>query len=164
MKQANDDKSPKRLAVIRVRGRVNVRGKIEDTLKMLRLNKVNHCVFVNESPSLEGMISKVKDYVTWGEVDEKDVTLVLKNRGELSGGGKLTDAYIKENTEFKSIENFAEAFIASKAELRDIPHLKPVFRLHPPRKGHKKIKRPFVEGGALGYRGPKIKDLVYRMR
>ncbi|NPE31458.1 50S ribosomal protein L30, partial [Methanococcoides sp. SA1] len=31
-------------AVVRVRGPVNVSGKIEDTLGMLRLHKVNHCV------------------------------------------------------------------------------------------------------------------------
>ncbi|MFQ5800505.1 MAG: 50S ribosomal protein L30 [Candidatus Hydrothermarchaeales archaeon] len=163
MKSKNED-HPKRLIVIRVRGKVNVRKDIEDTLEMLRLHRINHCVLISNIPSIKGMIVKAKDYITWGEVDEKDISLLLKNRGELVGGERLTDAYVKKNTQFKSINDFAKAFALSKAELSDVPNLKPVFRLHPPRKGHKRIKRVFAEGGALGYRGPQIKDLIYRMR
>ncbi len=39
------------------------------------------------------------------------------------------------------------------------------FRLNPPRKGYSKkgSKLPFVVGGALGYRGDKINDLIQRM-
>ena len=42
---------------------------------------------------------------------------------------------------------------------------KKFFRLHPPRKGfeRKGIKIPFKLGGALGYRGEKINDLIKRM-
>jgi large subunit ribosomal protein L30 len=42
---------------------------------------------------------------------------------------------------------------------------KKFFRLHPPRKGfeRKGIKLPFKVGGALGYRGNKINDLIKRM-
>ncbi len=42
---------------------------------------------------------------------------------------------------------------------------KTFFRLHPPRKGfeRKGIKIPFKVGGALGYRGDKINDLIKRM-
>ena len=36
-------------AVIRIRGRIGVRRDIADTLKMLRLHKVNHCVIVPET-------------------------------------------------------------------------------------------------------------------
>ena len=70
----------------------------------------------------------------------------------------------KEKTKFKSIDDFAKAFANFKAELKDIPNLEPVFRLHPPRKGYRKIKRSFSEGGALGYRGKEIGSLLYRMR
>lgn len=153
-----------RLAVIRVRGRVNVSGAIEDTLKMLGLTRVNSCAIIDERDSYSGMLQKVKDYVTWGPVDEHDVALILKNRGELRGKTRLTDEYLKKNSKFKNIEGFARDFVNFKAELKDIPNLKPVFRLHPPRKGYKRIKRSYKEGGALGYRGKDIKDLIYRMR
>ncbi|NQU79820.1 uL30 family ribosomal protein [Candidatus Woesearchaeota archaeon] len=40
-----------------------------------------------------------------------------------------------------------------------------LFHLHPPRGGfeRKGIKRNFVQGGAIGYRGTKINDLIKRM-
>ncbi len=154
----------RRLAVVRVRGRVGVNSRIEDTLRMLRLTKVNHCVLIDDRPTYMGMVRKVNDYVTWGEVGAEEVALLLRERGELQGGERLTDEYVRENTPYGSIEEFARAFAEFKAELSDIPGLKPVFRMHPPRKGHRRIKRSFAEGGALGYRGERISELLRRMR
>ncbi|MFQ5800657.1 MAG: 50S ribosomal protein L30 [Candidatus Hydrothermarchaeales archaeon] len=150
--------------VVRIRGSVNVNRDIARTLEILGLPRVNHATFIDNRPSYQGMLQKVKDYVTWGEVDGKDVSLVLENRGEVDGKGKLIDKYVKTNTGFKSIKDFAKAFVEFKAELEDIPGLKPVFRLHPPRKGHKGVKRAFSVGGSLGNRGGKIKELIYKMR
>lgn len=153
----------KRIAVVRVRGRARVRRDVEDALKMLRLTRVNYCTIIDDRETYLGMLRKVKDYATWGEVDEEDVATILKNRGELAGGEKLTDAYVKKNTKHSSINAFAKAFINFKAELGEIPNLNLFFRLHPPRKGYEGIKRSVREGGALGNRG-KLKELVYRMR
>jgi large subunit ribosomal protein L30 len=153
----------KRIGVVRVRGSVNVNRDIKEALRMLRLSRVNYCTLIDDRDSYIGTLRKVKDYVTWGEVGEEDVALILKNRGELSGGKRLTGGYIKENTKFKSPEDFAKSFIKFEAELDDIPSLKPFFRLHPPRKGHGGIKRSYVEGGALGKRN-NMKDILYRMR
>ena len=52
--------------------------------------------------------------------------------------------------------------IDSKVKLVDVG-IKPVFRLHPPRKGYEDIRLSFNEGGSLGYRGEEIKDLAKRM-
>ena len=41
--------------------------------------------------------------------------------------------------------------------------IKPVFRLHPPIKGYEGNKRSWKNGGALGYRGDAINDLIARM-
>ncbi|MBI5252787.1 MAG: 50S ribosomal protein L30 [Euryarchaeota archaeon] len=153
----------KRIAVVRVRGRARVREDVEDTLKMLRLTRVNYCTIIDDREAYQGMLGKIKDYATWGEVDEEDVATILKNRGELAGGEKITDAYVKKNTKHSSINAFAKAFINFKAELQDIPNLNLFFRLHPPRKGYEGIKRSIKEGGALGNRG-KLKELIYRMR
>ncbi len=154
----------RRIAVVRVRGGIGVKKEILDTLAMLGLKKVNHCVIVDDRPSYMGMIKKVENFVTYGYIDEKTLATILRRRGELEGGGKLTDEYVRENTRFNSIDEFAKAFINFEAELSDIPKLKKVFRLHPPRKGYKNIKRHFKEGGALGFRGEKINELLYRMR
>ena len=68
-------------AVIRVRGSVNVREDIKDTLKMLRLNRVNHLVFLPENDSYAGMLQKVKDYVTWGEIKPETLAKIIIRRG-----------------------------------------------------------------------------------
>ena len=67
-------------AVIRVRGSVNVRSDIKDTLKMLRLNRVNHCVLVPNTKPYSGMLQKVKDYVTWGEIDDETLKLLMDKK------------------------------------------------------------------------------------
>jgi large subunit ribosomal protein L30 len=153
-----------RVVVVRIRGSVNVNKKLESTLGLLRLKKVNNAVIIDDRPNYKGMLQIVKDYVTWGEVDQDDVSLILKNRGELSGNEKLTDEFVKKNTSFKSINDFSGAYAEFKAELTDIPGLKPTFRLHPPRKGYKGIKKAFSMGGSLGNRKNSIKDLIYKMR
>ncbi|NYT13233.1 MAG: 50S ribosomal protein L30, partial [Candidatus Methanofastidiosa archaeon] len=43
-----------RLAVVRVRGRVDVRKDVQDTLKMLNLTKANHCVIIDDRESFAG--------------------------------------------------------------------------------------------------------------
>lgn len=74
-----------KIAVIRVRGPVNVRKVTENTLKMLRLQRKNSCVVVPNTPSFIGMIHKVKDYVTWGIIDEETLNLLTEKRGEKTG-------------------------------------------------------------------------------
>ncbi len=149
-------------AVIRLRGWVKTRKEIEDTLRMLRLKRNNNCVIVPETPQYKGMLKKVKDYVTFGEVDKQTLIELLKQRGEVEGGRRLTEEVLKEVTRFNSFEEFAEALLAGKIKLKDFKKIKPVFRLNPPRKGLKSKRLPFPKGD-LGYRGKEINELIRRM-
>jgi large subunit ribosomal protein L30 len=151
-------------AVVQVRGVVNTRQDIKDTLKMLRLHHINHCVLVADTPENLGMIRKVQDYVAYGEVDAGTLETLLTTRGRVVGDAPLTDEYVKSNSTFSNIVEFAMALSKGESKLRDIPGLKPVLRLHPPRKGYKTTKRTFVQGGALGYYGQEINTLLYKMR
>jgi large subunit ribosomal protein L30 len=65
-----------KLAVIRIRGLTRIRKDFVSTLKMLNLNKKNHCVILDDSPVVRGMINKVKDFVAWGEVSEETLKLL----------------------------------------------------------------------------------------
>jgi len=150
-------------AVVRVRGTVNVRHDIKKTLEMLRLNRVNHCVLVEENESYKGMLQKAKDYITWGEIEKDTLVELIKKRGRLIGDKPLDDDYVKSATSYKSIEELAEAIIEGKIKYRELPEIKPLFRLSPPRKGYEGIKRAYTVGGALGYRGKDINDLIKRM-
>jgi large subunit ribosomal protein L30 len=62
-------------------------------------------------------------------------------------------------------DEFTKQYFDGKKELKDVPGLKPFFKLSPPLKGfeRKGIKTPFSLGGALGYRKDHINELVERM-
>lgn len=117
-------------AVVRVRGSAGVRRDIADTMEMLRLNRINHAVLVEDTPSYLGMLQKAKDYITWGEIDQETLTAMIAKRARIIGGERLTDEYIKENTEYDSVEEFAGAVFRGEVKLEDAG-IKPVFRLHP---------------------------------
>lgn len=149
------------IAAIRVRGRTGVKGEVEDTMKMLRLNRINHAVILQDNPSYRGMLQKAKDYITWGEIKKDTLVKIISKRGRLPGGGKVTEEYLKQNTKYKSLEELTKSvFEGAKLEESGI---KPVFRLHPPRKGYENIKKAYNEHGSLGYRGEDIENLLEKM-
>ncbi|WP_409199542.1 50S ribosomal protein L30 [Methanobrevibacter sp. DSM 116169] len=148
--------------VIRVRGTTGVIRNIAETLKMLRLNRISHAVLVEDNPSYNGMLQKSKDYVTWGEIDAETLAEILSKRGEIIGGDKLTNEFLKENSDYDSIDELAKALVNGEVKLSDL-NIKPVLRLHPPRKGYENIRVSFKEGGSLGYRGEAIKELAKKM-
>lgn len=153
-----------RIAIVRIRGRAEQKAVVNDTFKLLRLYKKNHCVVIPNTPAYIGMLKRVKDHSTWGEINEKTFKELLLKRGKLPGNGKLTEAYLKDKTKM-SADEFVKEFLAGKKELKDIPGLKLYFKLSPPRQGfeRKGIKISFGLGGALGYRKDQINELVMRM-
>jgi len=124
-----------KLAVIQLRGSIGVQKIIKDTLTLLGINRKHGCVILENNQSTLGMIKKIGSYVTWGEINEDTLKLLQEKR---------------------SIK-------AKDKEQKEV--IKPFFRLHPPIGGfeRKGIKKPFTIGGALGYRGNKINDLIKRM-
>lgn len=139
-------------AVVRVRGSVNLRKGIKDTLGMLRLSRINHCILLRKDPAIEGMIRKVKDFVTWGEIDDKTLEKLILKKGRLTGD---------KNLDAKQAKTILSK-IKKAGNTKEIEGLKPVFRMDPPRKGYEGIKQPYPKG-ALGYRKEKINELLQRM-
>jgi large subunit ribosomal protein L30 len=151
------------LAVIRVRGVIDVFREIEETLRMLHLTRNCHAALIDDRPSYLGMLHKAKNHVTWGEVSKESVALLLRERGRIIGNKKLTDEYIRE-VGYKSLNDLAEAIHKTEVEYNSLPNIKPVFRLHPPKKGFKgKVKKSYTAGGVTGYREEAINDLIKRM-
>lgn len=150
-------------AIVRVLGQSKVNYNIQHTMELLGVNRANHCTVVPVNDSTTGMVNVVKDYCTFGIVDEATLAEMLVKRGMTTGDKPLTDEYVKANSEFADIPALAKAVAAGDAKLKDVKGLKPVFRLHPPIKGYEGNKRPFVSGGALGNREEKINDLIKRM-
>jgi len=150
-------------AVVRVRGTVNIRPDTKKTLQLLNLTRANHCVLLEEKNSIKGMLQVAKDYVTWGEIDKNILFKLINSRGKLEGDKKLTDEYLKSSTSYGSVDQLSQAILENKFKYKDIPNVKPIFRLNPPKKGYGGIKRSFVNKGALGYRGKEINKLIEKM-
>ncbi len=151
------------IAIVRIRGHAKIQRSAVETMDMMKLTRPNHCVLLPESSTTKGMLQVVKDYVTWGEVSHETIARMLFQRGEVIGGGRLTDAYVKENSKYPSILSLAKALEKGEARISDVKGLKPVIRLPPPRKGYRSTRRSFSDGGSLGYRGPDIEKLMDRM-
>jgi len=150
-------------AVVRIRGTTKIKRDIEDTMRLLNLTRVNHCVVVPEEETVRGMLEKAKDYITWGEISEQNLARMIKFRGRLEGGLPIDDNYVMENSEFTSIMSLAKSIVNGDFRFKDLKAVKPLFRLSPPKNGYEGIKRSFRNGGALGYRGESINDLIERM-
>lgn len=121
------------IGIVRIRGIININKDIRDTLDMLKLHKKNFCVVYEGTPSIMGMIKKVKDYVTWGEVDDETVKLLVEKRQEKNPNDpEKTKKFFRLNSPKKGF-------------------------------GRKGIKASFSQGGAQGNRGQKMNDLIKRM-
>ncbi|TRO51406.1 50S ribosomal protein L30 [Candidatus Bathyarchaeota archaeon] len=150
-------------AVVKVRGTISALREARETLELLRLARTNNAILIDNRPSFMGMLYRVQNYVTWGEVSKETVALMLQKRGKLAGGKKLTDESV-ETLGYKSIDALAEAIAKCKTQYQKLPNVQPVFKLHPPKKGFKgKTKKSYAAGGEAGYRGEAINDLIKRM-
>ncbi len=149
------------LAIIRIRGTIDVRKKLKDTMKMLRLDAPNRCVVVPDDPSYRGMTTKTRDYITFGKIDFDTFLAMLKKRGRLEGNKRLDEKSVKE-TGYDNIETLAKEIFEGKVNMRRVPKLKPVFRLTPPSHGFKSTKQHYPKGG-LGDRDEAINELLKRM-
>jgi len=166
MKMEQEANIPHLYFAVRIRGAPGMKGKIDDTLKMLRMHKVNHGVLIWANKSYWGMLNKCKDYIAYGIIDEKSLIRLLRARARIMGNKPLTDEHIKNLTKYKNIKEFAKALLNGEIQYRekDVYKIKPVFRLHPPHKGHKgTVKKHYREGGTLGYVGPYINELIHKM-
>jgi large subunit ribosomal protein L30 len=148
--------------VVRVRGGIHSGHEIQETLDFLHLTRANHATIVPEAAQVRGMLHKVQGYITWGEAEPETVGLLLEQRGEAVNGGALTDPHTLE--EVVRVKNLSEVTqTVSERGLLSVAGVKPLFRLKAPKGGWRSTKKPFSLGGALGYRGRAVNDLVRRM-
>jgi large subunit ribosomal protein L30 len=149
------EKKTGHIAVVRVRGRVHVRGTIANTLELLSLRRPNHMVVVPDTPTYKGMIQKAKDYLTWGEIEPALFEQIVEKWGRKAGDKRLTKTEAKE---------FAKKFLAGETTFK-AAGIKSCFRLHAPSTGWEKggVKIHLKLGGAQGNRGKEINALLAEM-
>jgi large subunit ribosomal protein L30 len=138
-------------AVIRIKGSVGLRKDVADTLSMLRLNRNMHCAVLRETDDIKGMVQKVRNWTTYGEIDDNVLKHLIEKRGRKPGDKRLTK------------EEVDDAFSKIKETGKVPKEIKPVFRLTPPSKGFKRSTKQHYPKGELGYRGKEINALLKRM-
>ena len=142
------------LGAIRIKGRIDISAKNKKTFDLLRLRKKFACSIYNPTKENKGMLHRVRNYVAYGEIDEKTLRELVLKRGRLKGNkpinkNKITNQTIKEIFE-------------GKKTLKDLG-IKPFFRLHPPRGGFKKSTKKGYPKGVLGNQEKEINKLILRM-
>jgi len=152
-----------KIAVVRVRGSVNVPREVRRILDQLGLHRPNNVTIVEDNETYRGMLQRVRHLVTYGTPSQGILEFLLRKRGEVRGYGKLTDQYVADHTGFSSIAALAEALWKDEATLSDVPMLKKTFRCSPPSKGYENVKISFQAGGSLGDRGEEIDKLLKKM-
>ena len=143
-------KDSKKLAAIRIRGKVNLTYGLKKTFANINLFRQNWCVILDNTPNNIGMLKKLKDYITYGEIDAETEEHLYKEKGE-EYKGRVSDS--KNKIQYKKFNEYKGK------------KFKKYFRLNPPKGGfeRKGIKAPFNNGGALGYRKEKISELIQKM-
>lgn len=151
------------LAVIRIRGTTGIRPAAAKTAELMRLNRINHMVFVEDNEVNRGMLQRVKDYVTWGEVDDATVEMILRYRAQLKGHNPLMEEELKDIAGYETFKDLASAINRGKMKFKDIRDIVPVVRLNPPKGGYEAVRKPVGQGGSAGYRGKDINRLILAM-
>ena len=105
---------------------------------------------------------EIKDTLTMLNLANQHNMVIIPNKPSLAGMVKKAKDYVTWGEVSPDIKAEVEKV---KTEKTSDGKVKKCFRLNPPKGGfeRKGIKIPFSVGGALGYRGDKINDLIKKM-
>jgi len=154
------------LLAMRLKGGFGTPISLEKALCTLRLKRRFNAVLLENKTNVIGMLRGVKDYVTWGEISASGIARLLESRGELVGGGAITDESVKKTFGEESVSGLTEGLAHGRITLRSLwaKGLMPVFRLRPPSSGFETTgKRAYGSHGELGSRGNELSKLLDRM-
>ncbi len=135
------------IAIIRIKGMVNIQKKMAETLHRMRLRRKYSLVLLEDNVENRKLLKHVRDCVSFGTINKETLEKLIRERGVSLKGDKIDAKKIVEGLEKKSLEELG---------------LKPFFRLHPPRGGIESKKHYGVGKGVLG-NNKKINELIGRM-
>jgi len=146
--------------IVRMKGQVDVPYWAKTTLKLLKLDKKFRATIIPAKENTQGMLNKIKHYVSWQEPDVSITKTLLEKKGRKNGYKTITNEDLSE-LGFKNTEELAKSLAEGKSSLSKLKPLKPWFALSPPRHGFKRnTKKLYGEGGILGYN----KELVSQIK
>ncbi len=138
------------IALIRIKGEVNIDPRIKETLYRVRLRRKYSCVVIKPDHVNTGVIKKLASFVAYGEINDETLHKLIEKRGKLIDKNKKVDVK-------KVVDE-----IKKGKKLEDL-NIKPFFRLHPPRGGIDSAKHFGIKKGVLGNNREHINKLIERM-
>jgi large subunit ribosomal protein L30 len=79
-------KGKEKIAVIRLRGIIRTAPETRKTFELLNLQRQNSCSVFEKTPSINGMILKVKDFSTFGIIDDDTFRQLIEKRAQVKSG------------------------------------------------------------------------------
>ncbi len=129
------------VAAVRIRGSVNVRDDIAETMDRLNLKRVNNCTLIKVNNPYLGMLKKCINHIAYGEVDEETM-------------GRLVSKF--------GLNVDPKAVVSGKIDMKGLSDAMPL-RLQPPKHGFSGVRLHHNQGGSLGYLGKDVNELIKRM-
>ncbi len=78
-----------KIAVIRVKGQIGIKSDIKEALHRMRLRRKYACVVIESTPINLGMLKKVRNFVSYGEINDETYKSLVEKRGKKDTDGKL---------------------------------------------------------------------------
>jgi len=151
------------LLVVNLRGMVNTRVPVRRALEQLHLVRRFNATIVPESKDYLGMLRLCKEHVAWTVANAELVEKLLKQRGEISDGRRVTEETLGVDGKPVSFKNIAQLVASGKIRLDGTQGFRQFFRLSSPRGGfHRSVRRQYPAGGILGP-NPELGSLVDSM-
>ena len=77
------------IAIIRIRGQIGINKDVKETLFRLRLRRKYVCVIIEPTKENLGMIKKIRNFVSYGEISKENYEKLVDKRGKKDKDGKL---------------------------------------------------------------------------
>lgn len=137
------------ILVIRIAGQVNMNEDVKETLKRINLKRKYSAILMKDSQENLKLLIKIRSFVSYGTIKTETLAKLLAARAmPIKTGAKIDEKKVMSEIDKKSLVELG---------------VKPIFRLHPPRKGIDSKKYANEKGkGVLG-ENKNINELVERM-
>ncbi|MBI2126938.1 MAG: 50S ribosomal protein L30 [Thaumarchaeota archaeon] len=149
------------LLVVNMRGLINTRTVVRDTLSRLNIETRFRATVVPDTPSHRGMLEMAKEHVAWCESNSELLTELLQKRGRAEGKTAINQDVLKV-LGYQNLGDLAKALSNGEITLNALG-VKPSFTLNSPKGGFKRsIRRMYSQGGVLGH-NPELPKIVRAM-
>ena len=149
------------LFVVNLRGLINTRTVVRDTLRRLNIETRFRATVVPDTPSYRGMLEMAKEHVAWCEANSELLTKLLEKRGRAEVRTTINQDVLKV-LGYKNLGDLAKALSNGEITMNSLG-VKPSFTLNSPKGGFKRsIRRMYSQGGILGH-NPELHKIVQAM-